>query len=91
MQTFDDLIFNDRKDWFGGRRATLAFANGYTISVIDGPNAYCGPGSYEVAVMHDGRCVYDTPITNDVLGYQTAADVSALMARIAALPARIPA
>jgi hypothetical protein len=66
---------------------TYEFENGYGASVIaDGYGA--SEGLYELAVLHNGRIVYDTPITEDVLGWLTAADVQATLDKIAALPAR---
>ena len=83
--TFEDLVFIERKDFFGGTRARMDFPNGYGISVITGPNAYCDDGTYEVAVFKNGDLCYDTDITDDVIGYVTPEGVTDLMKRIAAL------
>lgn len=53
----------------GGFHGTRAYPNGYTVSVVYAPGTYgYGKGLYELAVMRNNRCVYDTPITDDVLG-----------------------
>ena len=48
----------------------LDFDNGYGVSVID-----YGYGSHqgllEMAVIHDDRLCYSTPITSDVIGHLT--------------------
>jgi hypothetical protein len=46
------------------------------IRFLDGPDEVGG----------DYRVAYGTPITDDVLGYQSLADVAAVLVRIAALP-----
>ena len=62
-------------------------ANGYRASIIHNrmSNGYSA-GKYELAVMDsDGEFVYDTPITHDVLGYLTGADVVETVQKVAAL------
>lgn len=87
--TFDDLEFTERHDDFGGIIATLEFPNGYTASVIRGASSYGGMmGQYEAAVICGGKLCYDTPITDDVLGYLSEADVTKFLADLAALPKR---
>ena len=83
--TFDDLDFVVRK---GGSRAVCDFPNGYKASVITINNVY-GDGLYELAVMHGVYLVYDTPVTDDVLGYLTPAEVTTALGKIAALPLRV--
>lgn len=70
-------------------RAFHEFANGYAASVVCGPWTYGGEkGLFELAVMHDGKLDYTTPITNDVIGHLTEAQVEELLAQIEALPAK---
>jgi len=38
--------------------------------------------TYEVAVLKDGDLCYDTPITDDVLGYLTPEEVSSVMGQV---------
>ena len=67
----------------------FTFPNGYTGSVIRHSRSYGGPqGLWEIAVMFDGVIVYDTPITDDVLGWQTEEDVKQVLNQIRALPKR---
>jgi len=73
----------------GGEQRRYRFPNGYEASVVQGPYTYGGPqGLLELPVMVDGHCYYETPITDNVLGYLTEADVQRTLAEIAALPAR---
>lgn len=86
--SFSDLKFSPRS-MGGGVGARLTFPNGYTASVVRGDNTYGGrSGLYELAVLHDGRIVYDTPITSDVLGHLTEGDVTERLNEVAALPRR---
>ena len=46
----------------------VEFENGYAASIISHDYSYGGRhGLFEVAVLHDGEIVYDTPITNDAI------------------------
>lgn len=85
--TFSDLKFVPRS--MGGVAARLKFPNGYTASVVRGTNTYGGPiGLYELAVLHDGAIVYDTPVTSDVLGHLTEGDVTERLNEVSMLPPR---
>ena len=65
------------------------FHNGYEASVIIGELTHGGgQGYFELAVRQAGRIVYDTPITDDVLGYLTFHEVVNALEAIKALPAR---
>ncbi len=95
MKTFKDLKFSDHPNPaspFGSikTQATLFFENGYGVSVITGPGAYGANDQYELAVLigSDGEwsLTYDTPITNDVLGYLNEIDVTSHMQAVEALP-----
>ena len=67
----------------GGAQWRFSFDNGYGASVITGGIAYCNEAQpYELAVLkHDELC-YDTPITDDVIGYLTSDEVYDLLDRI---------
>lgn len=59
------------------------FDNGYGASVITGGIAYCNDEQpYELAVLKDYELCYDTPITDDVIGYLTNDEVYELLDRI---------
>ncbi len=69
----------------GGIRAIHKFDNGYGASIISGPYSYGGSsGLYELAVIdaETGSIVYDTPITDDVLGYLTVDDLNEVLEQI---------
>lgn len=71
MKTFNDLKFDRTVTPLGFmERARLQFSNGYGISVVRGTYLYGGDeGLYECAVLKDDELCYDTPITDDVIGY----------------------
>lgn len=84
---FGDLEFRDRESGIMGTQARVDFENGYGASVISGPYFYTdAENPYEVAVMLNGSLCYDTPITNDVIGYCNEQRVTELLAEIEALP-----
>lgn len=73
----------------GERQVRFRFTNGYGASVIS--DGYGGDrGLFELAVLdRDGLC-YNTPITSDVIGWQTAEQIAGLLRQIAALPKAPP-
>ena len=84
MKTFNDIVFktNPMGADFGITSRT-EFDNGYEISVVKSPYTYGGDkGLYELAVFKDGDICYDTPITDDVIGYLRPEDVTDVMAKI---------
>ena len=89
MATFTDLKFEERKG-LPGIRAFHLFENGYGASVVKGYGTYGGDeGLYELAVVGpNGSLAYDTPVTDDVLGYLSETDVTEALAKIEALPVR---
>ena len=64
------------------------FANGRGASVVQGYGTYgASEGLWELAVLdRHGRLDYSTPVTDDVVGYLTPADVRRLLRQIEALP-----
>ena len=70
----------------GGSQWKFRFPNGYGASVInDGYGAESG--LYELAVLDaEGHLAYDTPVTDDVLGWLTEEQVAETLDKIAALP-----
>ena len=59
------------------------FSNGYTASV-----ARFSDRDYEVAVMYNGKLVYDTPVTADVVRCETRTQAEAVVDQIMDLPPR---
>jgi hypothetical protein len=84
MKTFKDLEFVEHPSHIGGVQARITFDNGYGASVVKTPYSYGGDkGLYELAVLGtDGHLTYDTPITNDVIGYLRDIDVTDVMEKI---------
>ena len=83
MTTFNDLIFNKLPDGMG-IQCRIEFSNGYGASIVKGPYTYGGrDGLFELAVLgSDGQIVYDTPITDDVVGYLSEDGITTLLAEI---------
>ena len=84
MKTFKDIEFkpNPMGADFGIVSRTQ-FDNGYEASVVRSDYTYGGKtGLYELAVFKDGEICYDTPITDDVIGYLRPEDVTDVMAKI---------
>lgn len=89
MATFNDLEFKHEISPFGSmERARLQFPNGYGISVVRGTYSYGGDeGLYECAVLKDNKLCYDTPITNDVIGYCDENKVNEIIKQVEELKA----
>jgi len=84
MKTFNDLEFKPHPSGIGGIVSRIKFDNGYGASIVQGPHTYGGEdGLYELAVLNsNGDLIYDTPITNDVLGYLSETQVTDLLIKI---------
>lgn len=84
VKTFKNLEFENLDEFYDGVQSRLMFDNGYGISVIRHKYSYGGKlGLYEIAVLsEDGQITYNTPITNDVVGYLKPDDVSRHMVEI---------
>ncbi len=84
MKTFKDLEFKPHPNHMGGVQAIAEFDNGFGASIVQTPYTYGGKdGLYELAVLNtDGHLTYDTPITNDVLGYLTEQDVTEVLIKV---------
>jgi hypothetical protein len=65
-----------------------SFPNGYGASVVSHDNSYGGKnGLFEVAVLRGDDIVYDTPITQDTVGFCEFGDVAEVLEKIKNLPA----
>ena len=80
---FEELNFQTHPAGMG-QQCIVQFSNGYGASIVQGPHTYGGKdGLYELAVFgKDGHITYDTPITNDVIGYLKEEEVSKIMEQI---------
>lgn len=83
LKTFDDLEFKPHP-YGEGVASQIVFDNGYGASVVSFESSYGGKkGLYELAVLDkDGKLTYDTPITNDVVGYLSPEQVTEYLFRI---------
>jgi hypothetical protein len=54
------------------------------VSVVSHSHSYGGrDGLYEIAVLDsDDKLTYDTPVTNDVIGYLSEEDVTDVMKQV---------
>lgn len=92
IKDINNLVFRPHLYDHRTKRATMYFENNYGISVLKGTNimgmeVYSnGIDTYEVAVLRDGKFCDDTPITDNVIRYATAEEVSDIMKRIQELP-----
>lgn len=77
-----------RKKLFNGYQELYEFPNGYGASVINHTYSY----GLELAVIYwrgeEFDLVYDTPITDDVIGHLTNERVEELLLKIENLPGR---
>lgn len=76
-KTFDDLVFNNHPSGVG-KHARLILDNGIEVSVVHGPGYYSGDGTYEIAMLVEGKFL---PLDrwDDVLGWQTAEEIDTLL------------
>jgi hypothetical protein len=80
MKTFKDLEFRPHLHNVNGVQAVIEFNNGYGASILSTSFSYGGnSGLYELAVLKDGLITYDTPITNDVLGWLNRTDINKIL------------
>ena len=86
MKKFQDLPFFPINDapFMVGKKARMNFDNGFGVSVVSHSYSYGGrSGLYEVAVLDSNdELTYDTPVTNDVIGYLTEEEVSDVMKQV---------
>jgi hypothetical protein len=84
FKTFKDIKFEMMDSFYDGTRSNTMFDNGYGISVVRHRYSYGGPsGLYEIAVLDsDGNLTYNTPKTNDVIGYLTPKEVTEIMIKV---------
>lgn len=85
MQVGDPMKFSDLQftALFDGVKAIVSFDNGYGASIVRHKHSYGGiEGLYELAVTKNNKITYDSPITDDVIGYLSEADVESYLNQI---------
>jgi hypothetical protein len=85
MKKFEDLDFKKLTDQFmSGVQAQMMFENRFGVSVVSHAFSYGGKdGLFEVAVLdEDGDLTYNTPVTNDVIGYLKPEEVTEIMEQV---------
>ena len=88
-QSFSEIEAVMGMHWFGGKHARIKFPNGYVASIIMTSFSYgSAEAPYELAVLKNGHLCYDTPVTNDVIGSLTEAEVVSICSQIFNLPAQ---
>jgi hypothetical protein len=74
-----------------GYHKVINFDNEYSASIVSSDLSYGGKhGLFEIAVLYDGEIVYDTEITNDVVGFLDFDGVIQTLDSIRKLPRRKP-
>lgn len=76
----------ETKSILGGVQHIFEFPNGYGASVVCHTGSYGGSeGFWEMAVQKGGHLCYDTPITDDVLGWLEPSEVKKQLKAISKL------
>jgi hypothetical protein len=97
IKDYKENVVIDRVHPIGaGKQVVLNFDNGYGASLVQFPGSYGGEsGLYEIAVikfkngdLDNYELTYDTPVTDDVLGYLDEAECIKTFEEIKALPAK---
>ena len=77
---------NETRSVHDGIQHKFSFLNGYGASVVRHSGSYGGDiGLWEIAGLKNGELNYETPITNDVLGYVHANSIYKILDRISNL------
>jgi len=72
-----------------GYQKFVEFSNGYSASIVSNDMSYGSDrGLFEVAVLVNDEIVYDTPVTNDVIGFLDFQGVADTLKQIENLPRR---
>jgi hypothetical protein len=82
-KTFEDIDFERNED-LDGVVGRIMFDNGFGASIVRHIMSYGGKlGLYELAILDkEGDLTYDTPVTNDVIGYLTPEKVTNYLIKI---------
>ena len=85
MKKFEDLEFEKIEDapFQIGVKCRMMFENGYGVSVVSHTHSYGGKaGLFEIAVLDKDGFTYDTPVTDDVIGYLNPDEVTDIMEQV---------
>ena len=88
MKKFEDLEFEKIEDapFQIGVKCRMVFENGYGVSVVSHTHSYGGKaGLFEIAVLDKDGITYDTPVTDDVIGYLKPEEVTEIMENVQSL------
>jgi hypothetical protein len=82
-KTFENIDFERNED-LDGVVGRIMFDNGFGASIVRHIMSYGGKlGLYELAILDkEGDLTYDTPVTNDVIGYLTPEEVTNYLIKI---------
>ena len=69
------------KKLFSGTQTIMDFDNGYGVSIVEHEHSY----GLEVAIRKGDNLCYDTPITDDVIGYCSDEQVANIINKVAQL------
>lgn len=92
LQSFEMI---EKADFPGGYQCVLEFGDHHQLSIISGEGAYGGDqGLYEIAVIINGEFAslpgINDHVEDDVLGYLTAHEVSAIIKKMYLLTGKTP-
>jgi hypothetical protein len=71
---------------FGGTQRLYFFPNGYGASVVNSAVSYGTEMAVLRGTIENWQLCYETPITDDVIGYLDETEVQDLLRQIEALP-----
>jgi len=72
-----------------GYQKFVEFDNGYTASVVCNDMSYGSDrGLFEIAILYNDDMVYDTGLTEDVIGFLDFQEVADTLKKIEQLPKR---
>ena len=74
-----------------GYQKFVEFSNGYAASIVSNDMSYGSDrGLFEIAILHNQDIVYDTGLTEDVIGFLDFQGVVDTLKKIEQLPQRKP-
>ena len=74
-----------------GYQKFVEFSNGYAASIVSNDMSYGSDrGLFEIAILHNQDIVYDTGLTEDVIGFLDFQEVADTLKKIEQLPQRKP-